>query len=71
MIEKNDFDKWKKTFDTNKSKDELDFRLKEVRRMLVDMSEAMTKLMSEEEHITIQLKLKGVLEKREDKDGVS
>ena len=49
---------WKKSFDTEKSKDELDWMLAQVRKELLALSETMTKLMAEEEHITIQLKLK-------------
>jgi hypothetical protein len=71
MKQEQDMTEWKKQFETTKSKAELEFRLKEVRRLLIDLSEAMTKLMSEEEHIGIQLKLKSVQEKREDKDGDS
>jgi hypothetical protein len=62
---------WKKQFDTDAPKQDLEARLAQVRKELLELSEMMTQRMSEEEHIGIQLKLKSVQEKREADDGVS
>lgn len=62
---------WKKQFDTDTPKQDLEARLAQVRKELLELSEMMTQRMSEEEHIGIQLKLKSAQEKKEAGDGVS
>jgi len=67
MIKENNFEEWKKTFTTDAPKPALEERLAQDRKELIELSKAMTQRMSEEEHITIQLKLKS----KEEQDGIS